>query len=334
MAHAMYSTMNYTVGSPTPQKDYAIIGIILDRGFGSTIAIIGLVNNVLSFLIMNSRHYRQNVSCFCLKILAVIDLFSLFEYLLVQIWYSVPFAFRQLVGSFFCVQLFWVVNSTVNMSAWTLVYIAATRFVAVVYPLKSATWCTKKKANIFFVFNVLIFFTWEIKNVVWRRYFEDLSNPRFFCYILEEYAAVALQLYMVQTSLYIFIPWILIAFANLYTILTLTRRHDDVIWMSRVDRKSNSGTADERSITRMLLLTMFAFLVLMLPYCVYTIFWDVFYHSVALSENMILIRLIHYKISLIMTNANHAVNFYMYCAACKKFRQSLWEMLSLRSRKN
>jgi hypothetical protein len=260
-----------------------------------------------------------------MKVLAIIDLVILIEYLLMIAFPSLPFHIRLIIGDAFCIQLFTIVRATLIMSSWTLVYIATTRLIAVAFPLRSATWLTFRKARIFFALNGGIFFLWSSQNIIWRRFVSDPTNPRV-CYITKYYLILAAEVEIVQTVFYVYGPWVFLLFLNVATLTVLHRRNRDVIGQSLSGRKRASDKKDEDAITRMLLMTTFLFLIIYLPRCAYSMVWDVTYHSRILTSAEIEIRRIHYKIANIMSNVNHAANFYMYLIPCRKFRKNLIEI--------
>jgi hypothetical protein len=265
-----------------------------------------------------------------MKVLAIIDIVVLIEYLLLQLFSTLPFHIQLTIGDVFCIQVITIARATLNMSSWTLVYIAITRLLAVTFPLKSATWLTFWKARIFFMVSGGIFFLWSSQHIVWRRFVSDATNPRI-CYITNHYLIIAAELEFVHTVFYIYGPWVFLLFLNVATLTVLHRRNRDVIGQSLSDRKRASDKKDEDAITRMLLMTTFLFLTIYLPRCVYSLIWDVVFRSRILTRAEIEIRLIHYKIAGIFSIANQAANFYMYLIPCRKFRKNLIEIFKFSS---
>jgi hypothetical protein len=134
---------------------------------------------------------------------------------------------------------------------------------------------------------------------------------------------------LVQVFLYVYCPWVLLAFLNSSTVYALLKRKRDAIRKARVDHGSDRD--DEDGITKMLLLTTLLFVVLFLPRGLYTLVWDVAFVSKELTKEQLLIRDIHFKIARFFSNVNHAANFYMYLIPCKRFRRNLFELFGLRS---
>jgi hypothetical protein len=265
-----------------------------------------------------------------MRFLAIVDMVILIEYLLRQVFPSLPFHIQLIIGDAFCIQLTTIVIATQNMSSSTLVYIATTRLIAVAFPLKSATWLTFRKARIFFMVSGGISFLWSSQNIIWRRFVPDPTTPRV-CFIAKYYLILAADIEIVQTVFYVYGPWVFLLFLNVATLTVLHRRNRDVIGQSLSDRKRASDKKDEDAITRMLLMTTFLFLIIYLPRCVYSMVWDVTYHSRLLTSAEIEIRQIHLKVAGIMSNVNHAANFYMYLIPCRKFRKNLIEMFKFSS---
>jgi hypothetical protein len=116
--------------------------------------------------------------------------------------------------------------------------------------------------------------------------------------------------------------WVFLLFLNVATLYTvLCRRNHDVIGHSLSDRKRASDEKDEDARTRILLMTTFLFLIIFLPH--YVIACRFSFPKTKKTRTEIGIPRIHCRISGIMSNVNHAANFYMYLIPSRKFRKNL-----------
>jgi hypothetical protein len=96
---------------------------------------LGAVNNMIILVIMSSARYRNIVSCFYLRFLAVCDTLTLATGAQVYITEYAFVTLATMFGNGYCAQLLFFAYFPTNLPNWTLVVMTFTRFIAVVFPL-------------------------------------------------------------------------------------------------------------------------------------------------------------------------------------------------------
>ncbi|XP_064619604.1 C-C chemokine receptor type 9-like [Lineus longissimus] len=132
------------------------------------IAIVGCTNNILVFIVLSLPQYRKHVSCLYLRVLAIVDSVTLLAIAAIMTKDATPTLIAKL-GDPFCMILGFVINFTPELSSWIIVAITSTRFIAVVFPLKAATWTTSKSAKIYLISLVVVFTGFATPDLIYTR---------------------------------------------------------------------------------------------------------------------------------------------------------------------
>ncbi|PVD29902.1 hypothetical protein C0Q70_09159 [Pomacea canaliculata] len=201
---------------------------------------------------------------------------------------------------------------------WTLVLICFERFLGVCYPLKRNAYFTTKKAIVIAVLLGLTLCLCFLYGFV-----QMDKTEEGYCYV-PEYAREfhTTYWYWIIASIYFFLPFILISIFTGLIIVSL-RRQRKARETIRVTAQSTSGKTTEarveQTICIMMLCAAIVFLLLILPTCIY--------HSIApleilkddTPEKFFASSMFQY-LAISLSEANHAVNFYIYFLSAKRFR--------------
>ncbi|XP_045208618.2 probable G-protein coupled receptor 139 [Mercenaria mercenaria] len=222
------------------------------------------------------------------------------------------------LGDRFCQVIFFAGTTSQMYPNWILVAMTIERFIAVKFPFKFKTICVRKNA----VFVIVILLVSIISaNAQFLFTFEAVQGS-FPCGPKERYGDfIHFVWYWIDGALYAIIP--------LSVILVLNSL---IIYDTRKSRKTLTARGrSSHECTRMLLTTTIVFVLLVLPNCLFFICrgywnWRKTSHSIAQYHLV-------YQIVFMLSDLNHAINFYLYCLSGRNFREKFLQLLCLRWRR-
>ena len=211
-----------------------------------------------------------------------------------------------------------------NMSYWTLSCITIERFIAVRFPLRAASWCTRKRAKITIVcITIESIIVIGVPNLFRVYRFLERGTMLEICnFDPALFPAWVSSAYYLMVGIHgVWVPFFLIAIFNVLIVMTLTLRKSTMLNKSMDEAHQSSKKAMERQITKLLLMVTTVFLVLTFPYTFFEFFpviKDPLWKKVA------------YEISVFFSYVNVSINFYLYCMGYKKFRREFVNIFCLR----
>lgn len=284
----------------------------------------GLIGNSLSFAILH-KYSKNNVSTFLLKALAVIDNVFLATAAFVQMYPAMVVHLGRtahLVPIYKYIQtLAWPFAHMVQLgTVWTMVLVAANRYVAVCRPLHAARLCSKRNVKrqilamvvCIFVFNIPRFVEYHFVSVTEnnatvpaKSVNVGLASHRLYNIVYEN-VAYCLFVYLVPLGILIVL--------NVHLIHELKR--------AQYSRRSLLGrsSAEENNITLVMVVIIVSFIVCETPASINQVLFYVVdeYQRKNCSSYS---RYSHISNLLITTNS--ALNFAIYCLFRRQFRQEL-----------
>ncbi|XP_064624609.1 G-protein coupled receptor 183-A-like [Lineus longissimus] len=298
------------------------------------IIVVGIIGNVLSFLILRKPKYADQSTCFYMRILAISDTTELlFLNLQRYMWWLFTHFFLE-NGHWFCKEYMYFFHVTLTNSHWILVLMTIDRFIAVVFPFRSLTMCTTVRAKKALAALVMISLT---VNCQW---FLSVYNPD--SLVLKEKCALPNPNHeqisqTVVLSVVFFVPLLIVICLNVSIVATviLHRRHKRKLSLGHAASETGSdvtlhslgsGLAKEGQITAMLLLVSGIFIIALAPYSLDYFIWN---HDTTLQRlvetdpDVKKLRGFLYEISATLMTLNPGINFYMYMLSCHKFREDL-----------
>ena len=303
----------------------------------------GLVGNGLSGLV--TFHKDTHISCyFYMGMLAVTDSMYLtigFTYWVIHDVGIIDLSYD--MHADIC-KVFWAIMTGSALSG-TYIILAMTldRLIAVKWPLKSLTWCTMRRARVTSCLVIIACLLVKLP-YVWI----TKPAPRCVAFHVEK-SPLILAYYWINSAISSYIPFTILLILNLLIIQTMRKRGkyfqsressgsrsqeltDQISVSQTVSANSLTAAAglseeakeakkarSEKSLTRMLLLITFSFLILNTPvYAFYLVYLFISpFSSPGAFADYFLVTQVTGKIFQI----NFAINFYLYCLGGSKFRK-------------
>lgn len=237
-------------------------------------------------------------------------------------------AFDVQIGARGCQLIFLFGTVSQQLSNWILVAMTLERFIAIWFPFKVKTFCNRRNAIASFVF-MLVFFI--LANLQFVFTFEEVTDPfvKFDCRPKQEYDRfVTYVWYWIDGVLYAFLPISLISVFNaliIHAIRKSSREQKDLT--NRAINMSEKLT-QQRQLTLMLLTISLVFVILILPNCIFFIlkaYWS-WQETMQGQAQYFLV----FQTVFLLSDLNHAVNFYLYCLSGRKFRQKFAQIICCR----
>ena len=185
--------------------------------------------------------------------------------------FRIPFEVVWLESTAACRSMWYLYNALPMFSNYILLCWTLERVIAVQFPLRASQWCTVKRTAVLVtvtgIFSFCISVAWPISIVS--------SSGGLGCKLDEDKISFIYNVWnKVDSSLFIFIPMVLITLSNVLIIIRLqqsTKRHQQ---MTSSEESRKKREKEQRNITITLLVVSFTFLVLhtCMPIAVYNSF--------------------------------------------------------------
>ena len=318
---------NYSYGNDSQWMDIGITAFSFINVMGIWITgmfcLLGFVGNVLSFIVL-VRAFGKSPMFYVLRAVAVSDAFFLFSVFVIQFVVNVYPYTGMLQWCFdyrgYIQYLIWPVLMMTQMSTvWLTVLVSMERYIAICFPLRSASMCTFAKVRrcviaifIFsFLFNIPRYFEHIVTlNGIYNLEKSDISGNVVYRY-----------LYMcVLYSLMLFlIPLVLLVLLNAKLVLALKRGKKQ--WQTLQVRQKK-----EQHLTIIPLTIVLVFFMCGTPALVVNIIEAIWQHIESEGFMQFLV------VSNLLVVLNSAANFIIYCLLGKKFRSKLCEICKCKCR--
>jgi hypothetical protein len=322
----MQAARNQTVSTSVVEDGIELFFRINGRYLLPLIVIVGCVSNVFVLIVLSLKQYRQHASCLYLQWLAVFDSVTLVIIGIIATENDMSSRLVATLGDPFCAIVGFVINLTPEMSSWTIVGIAFTRFIAVVYPLKAAMWSTFKAAKIYLVSMFIVLGIAALPDLFLSRAPpSDEIVLNFGCIMLM--SEQMLELYhTIHMLLACAIPVIFLCVLNIPIIYQMNKRGKDTAAM----RSTVSENKDEKIVITLAMVVTIAFFILVIPYVFHFVIWYFLSSVYMLNESQMKQRTLSYTITNDLFAVNCSVNFILYFVACKRFREDFRAVLLCR----
>ena len=312
------------------------------------LVVLGSLGNLLTVLILCCRCMRKNSTYVYLAVLAVADTVVLYVGLL-RLWLG------ELMGQdvrdfadWLCKAVNVLGHAASDYSVWLIIAVTVERYIVVCHPLKVVNICQGRRALgvvgilalIFLALNLHFIWTVQVINFpVDGGLVPQCAGGDDYRYMIENVWP------WVDAFVYSFIPFLIIVFLNILIIrqvilakrLRFNMTYEQSIQCrgkpgNKKDRRSSSTSHESSRLTVMLLCISFTFLVTTLPMNL-TLIPITFGKTDKDSDirHLLRLRLVRTITELLMY-LNHSINFYLYCATGRKFRQQLCRLLGSRCR--
>ncbi|CAH1797089.1 unnamed protein product [Owenia fusiformis] len=302
------------------------IGVGLINYLLPVIIVFGLIGNVLSLVIMLRRRMRTSSVCHYLAILAVTDSIVLVVSAL-KTWIRTWSGFELLhVSNFACKFLKFLFFYSAHFSAWLVVAMTTERVIAIWFPFKATTVCSKKRARIVTLCLAFLLLAVNCHVLITTKLVPDSNRPgKSVCTSEKDDYFICDIFPKINLAVYSLIPFVLLLLFNCSIVVALMC-HRRFIESQHQSMKGHTGSihsatysANSQKLTLMLLTVSFVWIITTIPYTVYTLFPN---HTVSDAREQavnFLIRVICYLTMYV----NHGINFYIYILTGKRFRREL-----------
>ncbi|XP_035826524.1 probable G-protein coupled receptor 139 [Aplysia californica] len=303
------------------------------------------------FLILRQKSMRQQSIFVYLSTLAVFD--SLVLYIgLLRLWLG------ELTGSDIRDESRWLCKVIValgytcsDVSVWLIVAVTVERYIVVCHPLRAPTFCQDTRARkivaaillVFSLVNVHLLFSTDLEPVRSETMAgtgsaasvaaDDKISPgdggggevvRYKCGAVPGYQLVVSFVWpWVDALLYGFGPFLLIIIFNCFILYKICRASQSrVKLLNGRDPRSTLPVIDPSSLrmTVMLLSVSFTFLLTTLPMNVSSILASAYINRAGSSDQTKAKGILFGTLATLLMYLNHSVNFLLYCATGRKFR--------------
>jgi hypothetical protein len=282
-------------------------------------AIVGLVGNYLSYILMKNPKYKSSTTCFYMRCVSFGD--TLHIILDLMLGYSVELFLAGLIKQSgrkreFCHFYFFGLELSGGISPWLVVVMSLDRFVAVTWPLRAKQLCTIKRARLLTAVIYLISIIFSILDNFRN---EEEENSIFLCpYTFTK----QLQLvYDWARSIYVtYIPIAALFVLNFGIGLAVHRARKERDAMEAGVSKKSDAEKDS-SITKMMIFVCGTYLVSSVPLRVHVFYWRS--RARPFTDRVKLLNGLSYDINVTLYELNYIMNFYIYLLGCKRFRREL-----------
>ena len=278
----------------------------------------GICGNVFTIRVMLAKNFqRMTVSAF-LVTLAVSDT------VVIVVSTLNKSTIRSLIGTDFrsfdltgCRVFFWAYRTPKLVSSWIVVFICIERFIAVCFPLRSKTVCTKRMAYASIVGTLLGasaycgFRTWLDTSVVQGTCLPNSTHLKSYITTVEIFLLFSLAVYAI-------VPAIIMVVLNSVTVTCLWRSRRKVHAQSSVHDPAGKAATQLVRTTAMLLSTNAAFIVFVTP--ISLAHAVSFFRRQDLFESSDPMLAVFRELTQIFEQLNYSVNFFLYVVCNKRFR--------------
>jgi len=303
-------------------------------------AIVGVVGNTISILVMFQRNNRNTSLGIYLGILAVSDTLVL----CVSTAYWSLYVSSTPLRDIDCQIRGWLTNSLQMFGFCIILGLTSDRLIAVRFPLKAAVWCVAKRAKLIcgstFAVVWLLNAPFAVYNHVESCNICSMGTPG---------SVVSFVYPWVTVCVGLVIPFVLLVSMNVIIAMGIRNRlqHSKYIPNIKRDNSETTGMRDyqaysseesqqnssrndlmitpmspkDRNAIVTLFLVSFTFLVLVTPHFVHVALYSMTSQATTTSQQVN--YKLFFQISRLLYTMNHACNFFLYCISGAKFRNEV-----------
>ncbi|XP_076455670.1 rhodopsin-like [Babylonia areolata] len=304
------------------------VAYYINKYYLTVISAVGFPGNFLSLITILKMKPRSHPSIY-VAVLAVTDNLCL----------AAKMFFIELtrhdvdVGDIGCNLLYFTGNLTAVYANWLLVMMTVERFLAIWMPLKVGTLCTRQRSAM--ALALLLLAVMSLASAVFVFSESSWAGNDFRCTYKQEYLEfVEFVWYWIDGVLYALLPCVLLIVFNTLIILGIKRAaniqrqltEDSNCRNKQVKGQAMEQLRQQRQITVMLVVISVVFVLLTIPNCIFFIYkpyWKVERSAYRDYANYKCIEQIVYFLS----DASHAINFFVYFISTKKFRDRFLDLV-------
>jgi hypothetical protein len=286
------------------------------------IVFFGLVGNFLSLAVMQKPNYSKSSLWVYVRYLAVCDTgFIAAQGLQRYVGHFVPL--REILGSFFCKEFYYLSFVSAVSTCVGVTFMTADRFTAVIWPLRAAAWCTRRRAvatcTVISISLVILCSPQLTREMSQDANLSDRERCNMNPSWLETPMYIIFNIGLMSTPL-------VVGAMNIGIIVAIKRSRRE---RNQLAVKSKS---QQESQTDVLLLIVSSFFCLcVMPYMIDWVAFTFFLRQETIPQ--LQIRRTSYEIVLLLASCNSSFNFYLYCFSSPAIRKDIRAMFCLCSKK-
>ena len=284
------------------ETPFPMIIILIAQYANPIIFVVGIILNLLSFIVFCRKHFRNTSMGFLLRIVALADLGETILHT------GYDFIWNPIVNNDIHICISYVASNHLAMyiSVWTLTLFAFERLVAVCFPLSTNIILTPFHIKIMWL---CVLCLPVVGTIIASLSYSIVPYGNFlFCAISREYVNFMTWSLFI---LYNLLPFLIMLICNVVIVIRL-------IGAKYRRRNMASQNMHVGNTTAMLLGVSFWFLITTGPGCFLMILNLSNYRS---KSPLLMPLLLHF--SRFLVSANHALNFLFYCVTGQRFRQEM-----------
>ncbi len=295
--------------------------------YGLTVVwVIGTIGNILSFAVFSREVFKQSLTGFLFRCLAV------FDFIVVQEHIEKPFLFGGIdtIGrtTLTCRISYWIIFSVQIIAVWVLVLIAMERLICVIWPHQAKVICTLRRGKILLGILIcvsLLLMCQMLLALTSVGYYEpSLNNIQRYCVFRSKSFSLLYYSYYIRPWITLFVysivPFIVISKINLTIAISLGLAHNRRQAMQHSAANNTTGSSHDKlsSLTIMLMCISITFLVLSIP--------NSFHYLIKYFANIRNTEL--WAVGYVLQALNHSINFGLYCLSGQRFRHEVLKIIS------
>lgn len=296
--------------------------------------VIGTLGNVFSFLILLKNVKKASTYSY-LSVLALMDILVLYIGLC-RLWIGQFMIDVENMSNLLCKVVVFMGYFCSDTSVWLIVAVTIERSIVVMFPLKASRLCNARNARICIALIVVIF-------TVINSHFLFSVHLQQFSYnntVISKCQAVPFFSHLtddiwpwVDAAIYSFVPFLFIIILNTFIIKNVISAKKTRTFLRQHSARSPNDNAQRiqgemsRKLTIMLLAVSFTFLVTTIPMNIALIYKSFSEKSSRVDDATLAKRLLLDTIAEMLMYTNHSINFFLYCATGRKFRNQFKALL-------
>ena len=285
----------------------------------------GTIGNILSFIIYSRPMFRNSMTSFLFRVLAVTDTLAL-NYGTWDNWLRYV---RD--GPVFTETKFYCKFSTylrfllADLPVWVLVLVSIERVIGVTVPHRARLLITKKRTIGALIFLYIFLMCYNIPMYISPgSEVSTVGNVTIYkCKTTQEYRNLAYHVIpWMDLVIYALLPLLLMLVSSIIIITIVVRR-------KKMLGAARSKSSDTNALTITLLTVCFVFMLLTLPHALYSLLIDPLWPSYRTKIDFYAWRFL----AGFLRYVNNAINFFLYCLSGQPFRKEFLKLLCFTSPK-
>lgn len=293
--------------------------------------IIGTFGNILSFLILRKSMMRVS-TYFYLAVLALADLLVLYIGLL-RLWTGeITGVDIRNSNNWICKITIFLSYTASDFSVWLIVAVTVERYIAVCHPLKASILCSVQRARVVTVSMLVLLIMINSHFLLTVHISDTYLNESARCEAVPEHQFMVNIVWpYVDTVLYSFAPNFLLFNLNFWIIKQVVTAKKCRTQLQHCTSGRNNQLQKRLpsegciKLTIMLLTVSLSFIITTFPVNIYLILKSLWKDEQGL--NQLVRQALISTITEQLMYVNHCINFYLYCATGKKFRNHMEKLV-------